>query len=196
MNYLIYGHSQSGGMGLDFQKQLKKAGHTVDRVTKVGWNDAKLLSNIPSLGDVSKYDGVYFFGGGNNDKPTPDTLLKIVDSLGGKDKVMVILPPYNDSKESPDVMTDPTTKGFANQKALENNGVTVFRRLFPSDAFWPDKIHLKPYTKFSSDFAMEVLNSKHGSVNSDWATIGYLAVAGFAVAYVINTIRNSRQTQE
>lgn len=161
MKILIYGHSQSGGMGLDFQKLLKSAGHQVTRVTEVGWNDDKLKGGIPKLtGDPGQYDLVYYFGGGNSDSPSADTLKQIVDMLGGKNKVTVILPPYNDSKVPANIMDDPTTKGYINQKALEDVGVRVFRQAFPASDFWPDKIHLRPYSKSSANFASMVLFDK------------------------------------
>lgn len=159
MKALIYGHSQSGGMGLDFEKILKTKGFQVKRVTKVGFNDYALKKGIPEFtGDPKQYDVVYYFGGGNLDKPTPDTLKEIVALLGGKEKVTVILPPYNSDKVSQNIMSDPTTKGYINQTSLESEGIKVYRQVFPAGDFWPDRIHLKPHSKSSVEFASMVLN--------------------------------------
>lgn len=99
---LIYGHSQSGGMGLDVQKLLSKAGWKVVRVTKVGWSDGQLGAGIPELtGSPGQYDRIFYYGGANpkaSKEATGNSILANVAKLGGPSKVTVVLAPYNDAK--------------------------------------------------------------------------------------------------
>lgn len=162
MNILIYGHSQSYGMGIDLTHHLSKAGHKTNRVTKVGWSDLDLKKGIPELtGDPSQYDYIYYVAGANpkgmDKEKISKLILENVATLGGKNKVTVILAPYNDSKEPKDILNDTSTRGYLYEKDLRAAGVKVYRPLFPSSIFEPDTIHVKAGTKIGRDFAAEVI---------------------------------------
>ena len=181
---LVYGHSQSGGMGLDLVSALKTRGYSVVRSTHNGWSDAKLLAGIPELGDLSRFSRVYLYGGGNNPAPTPDTLLKMVDIFGGPCKVVVVLPPYNAAKESADVMTDPATKGWANSRALEAAGVPCFRAVFAGSDF-TDGVHLRAGCAASKAFAAEIAAAgcNSGATGDVGGLVLLLAAVGAGVWY-------------
>ena len=140
---LIYGHSQAEptGMGDDMLKALKAKGVKVTRVGRHGYNDAKLLSNTDELGDVSGYDHVFLYAGGNSDKPTPKDLRKLVQYFGG-DRSTVVLSPVNlggEGARAPEVRR-PVNAG--NRAGVEDI-VKVYEVEAPASSFKRDGIHLK-----------------------------------------------------
>lgn len=159
---LIYGHSQSGGMGLDVQKLLSKAGWKVVRVTKVGWSDGQLGAGIPELtGSPGQYDRIFYYGGANpkaSKEATGNSILANVAKLGGPSKVTVVLAPYNDAKEPAGILADQTTRGWHYEQQLKAAGVKVYRPLLPSKAFWPDRVHVKPYTAEGLELAQAIID--------------------------------------
>lgn len=164
MKALVYGHSQSGGMGLDFVKLLKKQGYDVERVTKVGWSDKQLQGGIPELtGNPSQYQRIVYFGGANpkqSREATAATILHNAATLGGPSKVLVILAPYNRAKEPADLLTQKDTRGWLYEAELRKAGYQVYRPLFPASVFWPDRIHVMPGTTIGREFAANALAGK------------------------------------
>lgn len=179
MKALVFGHSQSGGMGLDLVAALKKREWQVVRSTHNGFSDYKLLNFIPDLGDLSQIDRTYLFAGANNPHPTPETILKMVKLLGGAERVTVILPPYNEAKESPTVMADQTTKGWVNSQALKAAGVPVYRVLAPAKEF-SDGIHLRRGSATSKELAEQIVGGQSQIGQAVTGAVGVGAVVGVA----------------
>ena len=142
-------------MGLDVVAALKKRGYEVTRKTYNGFSDAKLVNAAADLPDPQTFSLVVLFGGASNPGPTPTTLLKLVNYFGGPSKVRVVLPPYNMAKESPNVMTDPSTKGWVNSQALEKAGVLCYRVTAPGNEI-TDGVHLRQGSPVSRAVAEQV----------------------------------------
>lgn len=139
---LIYGHSQSGGMGLDLEKALRKRGWKVSRTTRVGWNDGKLLVNVDDVQvQADAADRVYLYGGGNSDKPSVKPLRELVQALGAA-KTVLILPPVNTDRDADDVAAQ-RLKNKGNADGLADL-VPVVQVEASGDNFWGDKIHMRP----------------------------------------------------
>lgn len=140
---LVYGHSQAQptGMGDDMVKALKARGVKVDRLGLQGRNDAKLLAESDQLGDLSGYDRVFLYAGGNNDKPSPDDLRKLVEHFGAS-RTTVILSPVNtdgQGSRSPEVRRPISVANRAGVQDL----VTAYEIEAPGSSFKPDGIHLR-----------------------------------------------------
>lgn len=198
MKALVYGHSQSGGMGLDFVKLLKQQGYEVTRVTKSGWSDKQLQGGIPDLtGDPAQYDRVFYFGGANpkqSKEATTQTILENAAQLGGTGKVTVILAPYNQEKELPDVLSDRTTRGIFYEEALRQAGYRVYRPLFPASMFWGDRIHVKPYTAEGLEFAADAIAGRDSRFTTSTGPSLMLLVGGaVAAALVLALIMRRRK---
>lgn len=182
MKALVYGHSQSGGMGLDFVKLLKQQGYEVTRVTKSGWSDKRLQGGIPDLtGDPAQYDRVFYFGGANpqqDKEKTAVTLLENAAMLGGPAKVTVILAPYNQAKEDPNVLSDRTTRGIVYEETLRKAGYATYRPLFPGDLFWQDGVHVKPYTPEGLEFAADAIAGRDSRFSNPTGPSLLLLVGG------------------
>lgn len=159
-------------MGLDLEKSLKSSGYSVERFTKVGWNDQKLLDWVENLGDSARFDKVFLYCGGNSQSPSVGTILNLVESLGGKDKVIAILPPQN---------TNSSEKALANRDGLLNSGVSVFLWEFPSSDFWPDGIHLKPRSNSSLFAAQEILKKPESRFMSNLLLFSSVLIGTIAV---------------
>lgn len=189
MKALVYGHSQSGGMGLDFVKLLKAQGYDVTRVTKSGWSDKGLQGGIPDLtGDPAQYDRIIYFGGANpqqSREATAQTLLQNGAMLGGPDKVTVILAPYNQAKEDPNVLSDRTTRGIIYEETLREAGYKTYRPLFPGYLFWQDGVHVKPYTKEGLEFAADALAGRDSRFATPTGPSLLLLVGGAVAAAVV-----------
>lgn len=189
MKALVYGHSQSGGMGLDFVKLLKQQGYDVTRVTQSGWSDKQLQGGIPDLtGDPAQYDRIIYFGGANpqqSREATAQTLLENAALLGGPAKVTVILAPYNQDKEDPNVLSDRTTRGILYEETLRKAGYSTYRPLFPGYLFWPDRTHVKPYTKEGLEFAADALAGRDSRFANPTGPSLLLLVGGAVAAAVV-----------
>lgn len=163
MRILVYGHSQSWGYGIDLAHVAKKLGHTVKRVTRVGWSDRELQKGIPAeIGeDPAGFDRVYYVGGANpkgrSKEQIGKTILENVATLGGPSRVTVLLVPYFLGVDPPDVLSDKTLRGWHYENELRKAGIPVYRPLFSAAAVEPDKTHLKAGTKEGREFAAEVL---------------------------------------
>lgn len=165
MRALVYGHSQSGGMGLDFVKLLKKQGYDVERVTKNGWSDKQLKGGIPELtGDPAGYARIVYFAGANPKGQSREviagTILENAATMGGPSKVLVVLAPYNQAKEPPGLLTQTDTRGWLYEQQLRKAGYKVYRPLLPEKVFWPDQVHVKPYTAEGLELAADALAGK------------------------------------
>jgi len=157
MKALIYGHSQSGGMGLDLEKALKKAGFAVTRATRVGKNDKWLLANVKDV-PAGTYDRVFLYLGGNSDNPTPTEILSLVDVFGA-DRTVVILPPVNrerTKKGGDEAIAALRAKNMGNFKAIGDSVRTYMIEGGNAD-FEPDQIHMKPGSKVSKPLAQKIL---------------------------------------
>ena len=156
MKALVYGHSQSGGMGLDLEKALKKAGYSVTRVTKVGWNDAKLVQYLPEL-PAGPYDRVFLYVGGNSDAPTPTAIGQLVQAFDGK--AVVILPPVNTErtkKGGAEATAALVAKNEGNRAALAGK-VRVYTFSGGLSDFEPDQIHMRPGSAASKAAAQAIV---------------------------------------
>ena len=156
MKALVFGHSQSGGMGLDMVAALKKLGFDVKRKTHNGANDAALLKDLPDLGDPAQYDRVFLYAGGNSDDPTVDQIKKLVDTFGAS-KTVVILPPVN-------VGRDPAKVEAQRAKNKGNfDGLQGYVPVYSIEADYADftsntdHVHLRAGSKPSVDLVAKVL---------------------------------------
>jgi hypothetical protein len=156
MKALIYGHSQSGGMGLDLEKGLKKAGVAVKRITNVGYNDAKLLKAAPAQVDA---DFVFLYAGGNSDTADPEAIRKLVDHFG-KQRTFVVLGPVSTAHAKGDLWRE---RNKGNVEGLKGY-VPVYSVEAEAKEFWPDKLHMKPGAPTSVKLAQQILaDAKIGS---------------------------------
>ena len=149
MKALIYGHSQSGGMGLDLEKGLKKAGVSVKRITNVGYNDVKLLKAAPAQVDA---DFVFLYAGGNSDKAEPEAIRKLVDHFG-KQRTFVVLGPVSTAHAKGDLWRE---RNKGNVEGLKGY-VPVYSVEAGAKEFWPDKLHMKPGAPTSVKLAQQIL---------------------------------------
>lgn len=154
MNVLIYGHSQSGGMGLDLVSALKAAGHRVERVTHIGYTDPKLLQEAPT----STADRVVLYAGGNTDKADPESIRKLVDHFG-RERTVVVLGPINSDNPKADL--------WRARNAGNVEGLKEYVRVYSVEAsgkeFWPDKLHMKPKAPSSVQLAKQIVTDLTGS---------------------------------
>ena len=158
MKALIFGHSQSGGLGLELARVLKKAKVDVTRVTKVGWNDAKLLGYLPSV-PKGPYKYVFLYVGGNSDNPTPVQINKLVEHFktAGAD-VSVILPPVNTERTKKGGATATAAlraKNAGNRKGIVD--VRVYEIEGTNADFEPDQIHMRASSAASKTLAQKML---------------------------------------
>ena len=166
-------------MGLDLEKSLKSLGYSVDRITKIGWNDSKLLNEVQNLGDVSRFDKVFLYCGGNSSSPSVDTIESLVNALGGSEKVVVILPPQN---------SEASDKSKKNYDGLTAKSLSPMLWIFPSSDFWPDGVHLKPGSKSSKLAASEVIEATRPAKK-----YGFLFFGSVVLGTVL-LLRRSRRT--
>lgn len=156
MKALIYGHSQAQptGMGDDMVNALKKRKVEVKRLGLQGRNDKQLLKESDKLGDVSGFDLVFLYCGGN-DSDRADTL-KLVEHFGPK-RVVAILPPINLDR----VVDIPNEQRIAKQQ----NYQAAVQKLAPTYRleggraadFKKDKIHLRSGTAVGKALVEKIL---------------------------------------
>jgi hypothetical protein len=157
MKALIYGHSQSGGMGLDLEKALKKVGFSVTRSTHVGRNDKWLLAHVKEV-PAGPYDRVFLYVGGNSDNPTPTEIMGLVNTFGA-DRTVAILPPVNHErtkKGGDEAIVDLRAKNMGNFKAIGDSVRTYMTEGGNAD-FEPDQIHMRPGSSPSKSLAQKIL---------------------------------------
>lgn len=152
MRALIYGHSQSGGMGLDVEKLLKQKGFTVVRETKVGYTDRRLVSYLPNV-PSGPYDRVYLYVGGNSDVPDVKNIRALIEHFGASRTVVVLGPVNLDHAERA-----PTLQARnAGNRAGVADLVRVYDLQAGQSAFWPDKLHVKPGVPESKRLAEQIV---------------------------------------
>ena len=150
---LLYGHSQTGGMGLDMRAALQAAGFDVTLSVHNGKTDAWLLDHLPELGDLGPYKRVVAYLGGNATAPDAATIVQLAQALGGPDKVAVVLPPLNADK-APDA--EKAYRNAAHVQALQGSGFRVYIVQAPGSDFW-DGVHLNPGSVASQALAEQVM---------------------------------------
>ena len=150
---LLYGHSQTGGMGLDMRQALQAAGFDVTLSVHNGKADPWLLDHLPELGDLGAYKRVVAYLGGNADNADPQTIVALAQALGGPDKVAVVLPPINADK-APDAQKAARNAGHL--QAPQGQGFRVYLVQAPGSDFW-DGIHLNPGTVASQALAEQIM---------------------------------------
>ena len=157
MKALVFGHSQSGGMGLDMVAALKGLGFAVTRKTHNGANDAALIKDLPDLGDPSQFDRVFLYAGGNSDDPTVGQIKQLVDHFGAA-KTVVILPPVN-------VGRDPAKVAAQRAKNKGNfDGLQGYVPVYSIEAEYADftsntdHVHLRAGSKPSKDLVSQILS--------------------------------------
>lgn len=189
MKALIYGHSQSGGMGLDLEKALKKAGFAVTRATRVGKNDKWLLAHVKEV-PAGPYDQVFLYVGGNSDNPTSNEIMGLVNTFGA-DRTVAILPPVNrerSKKGGDEAIAALRAKNMGNFKAIGNSVRTYMTEGGNAD-FEPDQIHMRPGSTPSKDLAQKILNNLGiGPVASSEPPSAAGGGAGLAVGLAIAAI--------
>lgn len=172
MRVLIYGHSQSEGMGLDVERLLKQAGFSVTRVTKRGYNDRRLVRDVPTL-PAGPWDRVILYAGGNSDTPSVGAIRELIGAFGA-DRTVVVLPPVN--VDNPERVNIGRAKNAGNVAGISDL-VRVYAIEADQRSFYPDKIHMKPGCPPSKELA--------GRIVSDVSSAGGLAPgAGGAVGSV------------
>lgn len=168
---LVYGHSQSGGMGLDLVKQLRAAGIETQRVTHVGYTDKKLIA---ARADVTggPFDVVVLYAGGNSSKPTPADIIELARSFPSA-RVSVVLPPVNTDRESSAVAAL-RDKVAGNKAGAEQAGLKVYTVEAGGSQFWPDKVHMRPGAAASVQLAKTIVGDVTGS--NQRAVLGALVI--------------------
>lgn len=178
---LIYGHSQSGGTGLDLEKALRMKGFKVTRVTRVGWSDKKLLDNVADVAaDAAAAQVIALYGGGNSDKPTVEPLRKLIEALGAQ-KVLLVLPPVNLDRDDAQAHL---AKNEANADGVKDL-VPIYRLQGGASDFWPDGIHMKPGVKPSVALAKQIVDDirERGALPVWPWVVGSAVLAALAVAW-------------
>lgn len=176
---LLYGHSQTGGMGIDLSAALQARGWKVKRVVHNGADDGELLALLPAVGDLAGFDRVWLYGGGNSDAPTVASLKKLVQALGAK-RTVLILPPINVDRD-PAKLAAQTAKNTGNQAGLESLVPVVQNRANASE-FSADSIHMRAGSAASKAAAQEAIAAASGSSGAGWALAAIGAAAlGYAV---------------
>ena len=152
MRILLYGHSQTYGMGADLQAALRAQGHDVTRIWHSGWRDPELLQAVYSL-PSGPWDRVYLYLGGNTTTPTTEALLGIVQHFG-IDRSTVILPPVNADYTS----YAPTRRrvNSAHADALQALNVRTYQLETTGNFFQPDQVHLLAGSQPSIDLANRI----------------------------------------
>jgi hypothetical protein len=188
MKALIFGHSQSGGMGLDMVAALKGLGFDVKRKTHNGANDAALIKDLPDLGDPAQYDRVFLYAGGNSDNPTVDQIKQLVNHFGVS-KTVVILPPVNVGRK-PDKVEAQRAKNKGNFDGLQG-----FVPVYSIEADYADftsntdHVHLRAGSKPSVDLVAKVLTdlglSKGGALATSSATKTVLIIGGAVLIAIV-----------
>ena len=190
MKALIFGHSQSGGMGLDMVAALKGLGFAVTRKTHNGANDAALIKYLPEVGDPVQYDRVFLYAGGNSDDPTVDQIKQLVNHFGA-DRTAVILPPVNVGRK-PDKVEAQRAKNKGNFDGLQGfvpvYSIEADYANFTSNT---DHVHLRAGSKPSVDLVAKVLAdlglSKGGALatSSSGTTKAVLIIGGAVLIAVV-----------
>lgn len=169
MQALVYGHSQSGGMGLDLVSALKKVGYTVERITHIGYTDPKLLKAAP---ETVTADRVFLYAGGNTDNADPESIRKLVDHFG-RERTVVVLGPINSDNPKADLWR---ARNAGNVEGLKDY-VRVYSVEASGKEFWPDKLHMKPGAPSSVKLAKQIVTDLTGTPPSDSGT-PWLLIAG------------------
>jgi len=165
-------------MGDDLLAALKAAGVQVSRVGRHGKNDKQLLVLAPDLGDVSGYDRVFLFCGGNSDKPQVKDTRALIEYFGAS-RVVAVLPPINTSRDA-DVVQAAFARRDANKEGIADL-VPVYAVTANGDEFKADEIHMRPGTPTSKALAARIVADLEGGTTS---TPWVLAVGlGAAVAW-------------
>lgn len=179
---LIYGHSQAQptGMGDDLLAALMSKNVAVKRVGLQGRGDAALLAEAPgALGDVSGYDKVFLFAGGNSMVQTAADLRKLVEYFGPK-RTVVILSPVNLDRDAASV-SSLQARNEGNRKGIEDL-VPVYSVEAHKGSFKDDGIHMRAGSPESVAVAKKVLDDLGGTKAMSWIVIGGLALAGVLLA--------------
>lgn len=201
MKALVFGHSQSGGMGLDMVAALKALGFDVKRKTHNGANDKALIADLPELGDPAQYDRVFLYAGGNSDDPTVDQIKALVNHFGAA-KTVVILPPVNTGR-------DPAKVAAQRAKNKGNyDGLLGFVPVYSIEADYADftsntdHVHLRAGSKPSKDLVATVLGdlglaSGGAIVPSTSSTTKAVLIVGGAVliAVLLALVTRSRRSR-
>jgi len=184
---LIFGHSQSGGMGLDLEAALKARGWAVKRSTIVGANDAKLVSLVPEVADyAASADRVFLYGGGNSESPSVDDLRALVVALGAG-KTVLVLPPVN--VDDPNRAEMVRAKNAGNAAALHEL-VPVYAVEGPSSSFQADKIHMRPGCPESVGLASKIVQELDRKLTPTWLP---WAVGGAAVLVLVLILSRAKK---
>ena len=175
MKALVYGHSQSGGMGLDLAKALAKAGIDVERVTHVGYTDKKLINARKDI-KSGPFDLVFLYAGGNSNKPTPNDIVELARTFPSA-RVSVVLPPVNVDRDAQAVAAL-REKNAGNKAGVSAAGLKVYTVEAHASDFWPDKIHMRPKSAASVELANKIVADATGSTGQ--AVLGFLLVGAVA----------------
>lgn len=184
---LIFGHSQSGGMGLDLEAALKARKWSVKRSTNVGANDAKLVGLVPTVADAAaEADRIYLYGGGNSEKPSVDDLRALVVALGAG-KLTLILPPVNvDDPSRADMVRAKNAGNAAGLREL----VPVLAVEGPSSSFQPDGIHMRPGCPESAGLAARLMQDLDRKPFPKWLL---WALGGVVVVGLVGIIASRKE---
>ena len=179
---LIYGHSQAQptGMGDDLLAALAGKNVVVKRVGLQGRGDADLLAEAPgALGDVSDYDRVFLFAGGNSMVQTAADLRKLVEYFGPK-RTVVILSPVNLDRDASTVASL-QSRNEGNRKGIEDL-VPVYSVQAHKDSFKADGIHMRAGSPESVALAKQVIEDLSSSKSMSLLVVGGLVLAAALLA--------------
>lgn len=186
---LLYGHSQTGGMGIDQEKALKSAGFTTSRVVHNGKNDAALLALTSDLTEKqANADRVFLYAGGNSDASTVPEITALIDYFG-PERVTVILPPVNQGRDD-DKIAAQRAKNAANVEGLalqsDTRNVRVYSIEAPYDQFSSntDHVHLAAGSQASKDFAQRVIDEMDGGMNGAILLVAALVFGAVWLAWL------------
>lgn len=159
---LLFGHSQTGGMGIDLANALKNAGYSVSRVVHNGAHDSQLVSFLSDLSDKqAASDKVFLYAGGNSDDPSVPDITALINYFGA-DRCTVILPPVNQGRD-PAKIAAQRIKNDGNKAGLQAQDSTKNVRIYAIEADWDqftantDHVHLRAGSPASVALANQIV---------------------------------------
>lgn len=155
---LLYGHSQTGGIGLALKRALESKGYKVKLIIKNGANDSRLLSEVGEAGDPQQYSKVFIFAGGNYPKvPRVPEISSMIQHFGPQ-KTTLILPPINIDEE---VAKNIVSRNESNRSGIINKFGGVVKVYIPAGTtkdFSPDGIHMKANSAASANLSSKIVS--------------------------------------
>jgi hypothetical protein len=161
---LVFGHSQTAGMGKDLESKLKSLGFTVTRDPHIGANDSALIS-FATPHTNKNWSKVFLFAGGNSTRASAGDINTLIDMFG-REKVVVILPPIHVGSDRETMVR---TKNQANKAGISPIPAIIVEA--GPASFMRDGIHMKSGTPESIDAANQAIRAANLSSHQSSETL-------------------------